>query len=70
MGSLERLGTGIMRNWFHASSKRGFKANARRVYERHIGGDECGGRGESGRREAAVVGSMSWEVDGAGSMRL
>lgn len=43
---------GVMRNWFHAPSKREFKANATRVYE-------CGGRGESGRRELAVVGSMS-----------
>ena len=33
-------------------------------------GNECGGRGESGRREAAVVRSTSWEADGSGSTRL
>lgn len=38
MGSLERLGTRIMRNQFHASGKREFKANARRVYEGHYEG--------------------------------
>lgn len=38
MGSFERLSAGVMRNWFHASSKREFKANVTRDYEGHYEG--------------------------------
>jgi Sulfotransferase domain len=70
VGSLERLIRGSMRSWFHALSKREFKANARRVYEGYYGGVMSAVVVVSLGGEAAVVGSMSWEVDGAGSMRL